>query len=321
MIPVAEFLNHENVNTFYSYQRPDQQPDASARYAGRNDCKDHDDEMLGVSSDLKVNWAGLVGVIEKVRKGSGGEVESNEVWEKFKENAKNLDFLDENEAKVHEVVRPADMDLSESDEKIACICTGPDESYKKGEQIFMTYGRYSNRQLLVSYGFALKVNKYNYASVVVNIQDFLASIGQPCETGRPGLEMRFKVKEREICEKLLMFVRLLLWKFDGKTAPTGEPFGLDHETQVLAHAKTIIIQKLADFETSLEEDREIIDHCGNIRKFFAVLYRMQVKEILSKQVALIDKVLRYLHSNEDLDIEDTSGYFSKISKLKGLDSQ
>ena len=316
MIPVAEFLNHENVNTFYSYQRPEQQPDASTRYAGRNDCKDHDDELLGVSSDLKVNWTGLVGVIEKVIKVSGDEVGSDEIWDKLKANAKDLDCQDENEAKAHEVVRPADMELSESDEKIACIWTGPDESYKKGEQIFMTYGRYSNRQLLVSYGFALKVNKYNYASVVVNIQDFLGSIGQPCETERPGLEMRFKIKEREICEKLLMFVRFLLWKFDGKLIPGGEPSDIDNEPQVLAHAKTILIQNLAGFDTSLEEDRRIIDSCENIRKFFAVLYRMQVKEILTKQVALIDKALRYFHSNEALGIEDNHGYFLKISKLK-----
>ncbi len=36
------------------------------------------------------------------------------------------------------------------------------EAFAKGSQVYLTYGRWSNRDLLLHYGFSLEKNKYNY---------------------------------------------------------------------------------------------------------------------------------------------------------------
>ena len=50
LIPVGELLNHDNVQTYYIYQRNDEKPDASDRYSGIIDNKDHDEDLHDTSN-------------------------------------------------------------------------------------------------------------------------------------------------------------------------------------------------------------------------------------------------------------------------------
>ena len=95
------------------------------------------------------------------------------------------------------------MDLTESDEKEASIVTGPDEFYPKGSEVYMSYGRYSNRQLLSNYGFALKENKYNYARVKFLLADLFMDPQKKKKVESVDGYFVFKIKKNEICEGII----------------------------------------------------------------------------------------------------------------------
>jgi hypothetical protein len=310
MIPVAEFLNHENVQTFYSYQLPEEIPDASGRYSGKKDNNDHDDDLLTQNPTTKPTWSHLSNFLKRF---DISEEPNPKLLKIFSESSEK-DIKEKNDSNEHSSFRPANMDLTESNEKIACICTGPEETYRKGDQVFMTYGRYSNRQLLVSYGFGLKENKYNYASLFINVKEFLKSIDYPADLIQKDLEVHFKLKKGNLCEKLLSFLRILLWKPDLKVDSCFEPQEISFEIQVLAHAKTLVNKTLADFPTSAGNDRKLLETIENMRRYFVVLYRLQVKEILEDQVNLLQSFLKLLTGNEAPVLEN-SEYFLKIQKL------
>lgn len=44
-----------------------------------------------------------------------------------------------------------------------------EHTYQKGSQVFLCYGRISNRQLLKRYGFCLSNNKYNHLFIKLHL--------------------------------------------------------------------------------------------------------------------------------------------------------
>lgn len=310
MIPVAEFLNHNNVSTYYSYQYPLASPDAHLRYSGTVNDVDHDDDLLTTVPNEALTWGKLIDFTKFHFKHTHIELQFNslESW------AEQLDQSEAQEAKKKQSVRPENMDLQESDEKIACICVGDDEKYNKGDQIFMTYGRYSNRQLLISYGFALKDNKYNYAIVYFDVSEFVKIINLKNIFVKENVKTQFKVKEGQLACKFLLALRVLLWKPEFGIESCLEAKNVQLEVLVLGHAKSKIVEQLAEFRTSYEEDLTILEECGTVRKYFAVLYRLQKKKILQEQTKLLDSLIRWLRGSEEFLDPKYSSHYSSIIK-------
>ena len=198
------------------------------------------------------------------------------------------------------------MDLSESNEKEASIVTGPNESYQKGSEVYMSYGRYSNRQLLSTYGFALKENSFNYARVKLTmidliIQDSLKEYAKNIQT--PYV---FKIKSGEICEsknylELLQTIRGLNWNVNSSPEFFFKPEILEENNEkVLSNneilftvvAITCLQKTLESFPTSIEEDLEILDQENTLNKYFAVLYRLQVKKIIFEQIEILKELIQ-----------------------------
>lgn len=77
--------------------------------------------------------------------------------------------------------------------------------YRKGDQIFNSYGARDNRYLLTNYGFTLRQNKYNSLGfkVFLNYQE-------------EGLQERFqktiKIKKGKLSEPLLQYLRASLFQ-------------------------------------------------------------------------------------------------------------
>jgi len=309
MIPVAEFLNHNNVSTYYSYQYPTSSPDVHLRYSGTVSDIDHDDDLLTLDPPEVLTWSQLVDFTKHHFKHTHIELELNTLqsW------ALHLDTLESQEAKKKQSVRPENLDLQESDEKIACICAGEDERYSKGDQIFMTYGRYSNRQLLVSYGFVLKDNKYNYATVHFDVSEFVQSVNLKKVFVKENVKAQFKVKEGQVAWKFIVALKVLLWKPELGIESCLEARNVELEVLALGHAKSKIIEELAGFKTSYEEDLKILEEYGTVRKYFGVLYRLQIKKILQDQIKILDSLMRWMRgSEESLDPKFTFHYSSII---------
>jgi hypothetical protein len=64
----------------------------------------------------------------------------------------------------------------------------------------MSYGNKSNRQLLSVFGFALSVNKYNYARVKVYLSQLIQDEMLTLLTAEQDRPLKFKLRPNCICK-------------------------------------------------------------------------------------------------------------------------
>lgn len=301
LIPVGELLNHDNVETYYIYQKESDTPDASSRYSGIVDQIDHDDDLLTNDPILNLKTEIILNINEELNK----QTKDLEKILLIKNKCREIDAKEETEAIEHKKYRPPDMDLTESDEKCASIVAGPNEHYKPGSEVYMSYGRYSNRQLLSTYGFALKENYYNYARVKFLLKDLAENQQQGEFFSDIEAFVIFKLKKFTFSKEFIRTLRGLNWKND-------DPFEafLNAKVPILeASSLSIMIRvlnsTLGKFPTSLEEDDAKIRESGlPLRKYFAILYRKQVKEMILAQIRYAEvalKIVQRLEEGKSLD--------------------
>lgn len=289
--PVGELLNHDNVETYYIYLNPGERADASERYSGIVDDEDHDTGMYEKNPTIELGNEGL-GVANFLVNGANDE----SVFEKIKEKCVVLDN-DELEAyKKRRTYRPPNMDLTESSSKEIRQVTGPNETYEKGAEVYMSYGRNSNRQLLSVYGFSLKSNRFNYAAIKTSVKSMLENPElanqMEMEEFSADILVQFKLKEKVLCNSLVATLRKLWFKYGQPIEAFFKPVVLDAEVKILAHAQGILIANLNNFPTTYEEDLELLAGPLPLRKMFAVIYRSQVKEIIRNQIEFLNAALR-----------------------------
>ena len=158
------------------------------------------------------------------------------------------------------------------------MTTGSDETYEAGAQLFLFYGQYSNRQLLLYYGFTLERNMYNYAVIKLKLEDLL-----PSESDRSripsdfqGKVFPFHIHHHSICTDLLSFLRMLHWNPSSHIVISffsPQDYGL--ELEVVTHAHAILTEILERDGVSVEMERENRERGGGrgIRYHFAVRSR------------------------------------------------
>ena len=61
--------------------------------------------------------------------------------------------------------------LSLVDEKFEFVIRTDSQSFRKHSQVFLSYGRLTNRDSLKRYGFCLPKNKYNFVYIRLKIED------------------------------------------------------------------------------------------------------------------------------------------------------
>lgn len=160
--PYAEFVNHENVDTYYkTLQEKDLTEIESTAEVESSDVNsefDLDDRYTVLM--LPTNDNEVLGV----------EVTSNEQADAEAE-LKNIRYLldgvsvsDEERATLAQI----DDKFSKDCEHIQ-ILRNSKQAYEKGSQIYMSYGKHSNGGLLSKYSFMLANNKYNYAVIELDV--------------------------------------------------------------------------------------------------------------------------------------------------------
>ena len=95
LFPIGELLNHDNVQTYYIYQKNTDRPDASDRYSGIVDNKDHDE-------DLKDNVAVVNSSLEYIFK-LNFEANPDKLMEKYlmlHKLTKEIDEREEREGRI-----------------------------------------------------------------------------------------------------------------------------------------------------------------------------------------------------------------------------
>ena len=206
----------------------------------------------------------------------------------------------------------------DDDQTYFVLCTKHKNIYNPGQQVFHCYGRRTNRFLLLNYGFCLNNNKYNSLSfrVWVNFnwqeekkkdeerkttkteEDSDDSSNEQDKDNRISKVIR--LKRNRFNEEIFAYLRAnLLNTYKGKNLPyllVSAP--VDAEFEMLVIACTINLLKglmTSRFKTPLETDHELLrDPALPIRQRFAVLHRMNAKEILTENINYCNILMRLL---------------------------
>ena len=192
----------------------------------------------------------------------------------LKSIALQLDELQLEEDMKKKTFRPDNIDLIESSDKEMRIVAGPNEHYQKGSEVYMSYGRYSNRQLLSTYGFALITNRYSFSELKIQLKKLTSSLEISerlrMEEFTPDVYVDFKLKENILCKSLLNILRKLWWIKEYPINAFFKPNIIEFELKILDRGIKLLNEKLESFPTSYEEDKEIIKEFTSLRKYFAV---------------------------------------------------
>ncbi len=201
--------------------------------------------------------------------------------------------------------------------------TGSRGSCKAGKQLFNCYGNYSNRQLLLYYGFAMEGNGYDSLRVRVWNPAFGGRIGliavEDMVEKRYAEELSaaklddvtqiFRLKKNKVNLSLLTYFRQEVLKELAKAPATAQlassilqasPTTELVEIPVLERVITLLNQVEAQrFSTSLDSDTSI-DTDGLPTRFrFAILFRVAQKRILRAQLALMTRLASILRRMKD----------------------
>eukprot|EP00941_MAST-03F_sp_MAST-3F-sp1_P005305 g5305.t1 len=190
--------------------------------------------------------------------------------------------------------------------------------YKKGEEVLNSYGRRSNRFLLLEYGFALPNNEHDSVSITAKLytDDALfvqkrsllsKKYGRRIHTDKLFLGCPCKVRWNRLCNDLLAFYRVVF--IDEKVIRSDrykkwhtEPLGLSNEMNAVVAS----IEVLRDWfvqstsQTTISEDKEIIKALSDkrdqtsVRLVSAVQYRLSRKNIVKQQIHALKAIQELL---------------------------
>jgi hypothetical protein len=270
LCPVAELLNHSLVSTYYVYGSPTLlQPHLLPK-------QDADD----LPRDLQLFWPvsyELLILAAKVTQSL-----PTAAYLSLSQKARKLDTERYTSMRAAAWKAP---ELETTEDTVLRIVTGPEETYKQGTEVYLNYGAYSNRQLLLYYGFVLPSNPYNYEYVVVPLESILSGSKLTYLRDFQSTEQwGFKVKEREICMSLIRTLRAVLWQGSNLEA-CFRPVDLELESLVLSKAAALLSQ--AQFPTTIEQDQVLLEGNTSLRVQFALQYRHQRKLILIDQIRML----------------------------------
>ena len=276
LIPIADLFNHSNVNMNYFYGADtDTSPDAEDLQL-EEILKDDDDPMVEEEKTLQLSDLKLY------RLSLGPTNSMNDQQLKISNEVLNI-------AKTHDQLKFLQsilyLEMTTATKGAENTAVGEEESHKfritcskfehheAGAQVFIKYGSYSNRQLLMHYGFAMRENIYNYARIKVRLEYFL-SAPQAAALGKgysPDMLTVFKLKSTEFCTELLKTLRSFSWTIDSNAVDTFFfPSDLDLEITCLEKMRNLLVHVLASFQTSIEEDLSLT-HRSCAKLYFAVI--------------------------------------------------
>jgi hypothetical protein len=280
LVPVADFFNHANVETNYYYGEIDE--DDRSEFDETDE--DHDDPLP--VKVICLNFFKMAKIAVQGKK--GGKVQL--VLERAKEEDRKL-FV---KSKEYLEFRLAIRGKNEVKERPDCFLkiVAPKEGIEQGKQVCIQYGRYSNRQLLCQYGFAMSENKYDYYSVRFDLTQIYQEKNVPFNETSEKEFLEFKLKKHSMNQELLQFLAAKCWNSDEHTV---DDFFLAEKgifyNSMISKYKEVILEEISKFPTTLQEDLKMMNKVNGYRKHFALIYRIKRKEILQEHLRFCNEIL------------------------------
>lgn len=260
LVPLADFVNHAYCHSYYIIGEPDGSADGAPDTYILDTCY-VDPETFPLPPKL----ADLLSLSKTAL-----SIEE-EKYSKMQEVAAEVQAaLDEEEA---EEVWGGPWEVDETADPVFSLRVGSKEAYEAGSQLFLFYGHYSNRQLLLHYGFTMQENLYNYARVCIPLQAMTSNASLLNQLQATGLTEAyyFRIQQYEICNSLLMQVRALAWDPVLHSPESySRPCDLALEVAVLDKTIQLLEGELAKYPTSIEEDEALLKTVESLRAHFAV---------------------------------------------------
>ena len=94
LFPIGELLNHDNVQTYYIYQKNTDMPDSSDRYSGIIDNKDHDEDLKDSTPIINMKSEFILKILLE----NNDLQESFEKWSNLLNKARDFDDKEEIES-------------------------------------------------------------------------------------------------------------------------------------------------------------------------------------------------------------------------------
>jgi hypothetical protein len=173
------------------------------------------------------------------------------------------------------------------------------DGFPKGSQVFLCYGRMSNREMLKRYGFCIPYNKYNYLYIKLRLEPndpefayrkFVLRKFFSIEDPKKGGDVmdissrHFRVYFQKLNTKVLKFLKILTFNVkEDDISCIVETRSLSLEYISFQKLKKVYEEFLESFPTNLKEDLRIMKedvgkYTGN--QFFGLVYRSEMKKIL-----------------------------------------
>jgi hypothetical protein len=223
--------------------------------------------------------------------------------------------------------------FSTGDEEIILYA---DRSYKKMEQIYISYGPKSNAELLLLYGFAVERNPYNSVDVTVSIAPRTASFVKELnddsipvdplaeekvafldDVGRESI-MDFPCYADRYPVELLEFLRLMqMTPEDTRGKPLNEfdysrTISAGNEAAVLTSVIGAVSRQLSKYPNTEEDDALLIKDKGMFRLLsynqrMAIRHRRNEKRLLKRTIAALEKQLRQQGLDDEASLARAEG--------------
>ncbi|KAK1322440.1 Protein SET DOMAIN GROUP 40 [Acorus calamus] len=150
------------------------------------------------------------------------------------------------------------------EEDVNAYCFYARKRYKKGEQVLLSYGTYTNLELLEHYGFLLDLNPNDKAYVPIDSR-VLSSTSFSRESiyiqhdGRPSFALSSVLR--------LGCAPQNSWKAIGHLVYTGAQLSVDNEVSAMKWLAKTCLQVLRKMPTTIENDKLLLRFIGEMQTF------------------------------------------------------
>jgi hypothetical protein len=226
-------------------------------------------------------------------------------------------YEDENDENV--VIFEDQLILKEDD--YFFISSGGKQVYNKDEQIFINYGQYSNEYLIFCYGFCYEKNQHNKTKIRLKFPKleedekffrYLKYILPKNFTDESShYILKFNLIEKAINMDLLKYATFSYF-YEKNSLDVLFTYRFEKDIEIVIVKKILSLLETyrnKKYEiSSLEEDKILLDKIKNssgynVRKLFALIYRVANKEILSRQINLLNLLLQILNDGFETGME------------------
>ena len=184
------------------------------------------------------------------------------------------------------------------------------EKIEKEAQLYLYYGRMSNRYLLVNYGAALEYNKYDNVHFKIPYFGYLdenARIIQKIQDFKMSKFKKFKVRRRKFSIELLNFYKATAWRYSVNTVEELIfPRNLGLELKALDSMKTLYEDFFKNCKSGEDElALRLKDPSIDYREYFATVLNLERQRCVRfhyKAVLVLIEILKRLKSGSKLDV-------------------